>query len=755
MIASVRSAALLVATSALALLPAVAPRSARAETQPAVARPTFQLGSELRAAGTAFFVKAPDEVGVAAVAAAHSLSLDELARTQEVEFRLGQTQQRVAVSSRFLARPGRPYHASGATLRDDYLVFALDAQPRGVRILEIDPRPLVATGERVQILGVPASIPQDEDDLFGTVASASAEKIEVDLDAKADLRGWGGAPVLSYDSRKVIGMLQAAQPKGGTLRLSVSPVEAIVSAIAEPLDGGLGRAFAGFRAEDGGAAPRVPPPQVAENTAGVLPASQRPLPRKTSTAASPPATVDDEPAPVPTTSGKQSRRAAAAATARRAHAGGPVLPQGAGGRTDLQLLIEQPVDGAIFGEANGAFVAGRALALRGAMKRFDVVIVIDTSGSTMQSAGADVNGNGVVGRDRFGGLFGVQSTDPGDSILSAEVAAARALLKGLDPRSTRVGLITFAGQPPDGGGGGFVFRTRQPRAAITEEPLTTEYGRIEQALRRVLERGPEGATHMAAGVDQATIELLGLEGGLSEPDKTSEKFVLFLTDGQPTLPYGPGFDSDNTRAVLRAADRAHKAGIRVHSFAIGPEALDGPVAAVELAERTEGQFTPVRNPGELTDVIEQVSFADIQEITVRNVTTGAPADVLQANADGSFGALVPLASGKNKLEVTARASDGATALSGVTVVYTPGGQDPVLPVELVALHNRLLEQKLIELRRGRLDSERTRVEETRKELALQIEQERASAQDRAAQQRKELELEVDKAPPPADDSTPP
>jgi hypothetical protein len=137
------------------------------------------------------------------------------------------------------------------------------------------------------------------------------------------------------------------------------------------------------------------------------------------------------------------------------------------------------------------------------------------------------------------------------------------------------------------------------------------------------------------------------------------------------------------------------------------------------------------------------------------VTTGAPADVLQANADGSFGALVPLASGKNKLEVTARASDGATALSGVTVVYTPGGQDPVLPVELVALHNRLLEQKLIELRRGRLDSERTRVEETRKELALQIEQERASAQDRAAQQRKELELEVDKAPPPADDSTPP
>ncbi len=747
MTASVRSAVLLLATTALAPLPALSPGRARAETLPAVARPTFQVGTELRAAGTAFFLKSPDEVGVAAVAAAHSLNLDELAQTQEVEFRLGQTQQRVAVSSRFLARPGRPYHAPGATLRDDYLVFALDAEPRGVRVLEVDPRPLVKTGERVQILGVPASIPQDEDDIFGSVASVSPDKIEIDLDAKADLRGWGGAPVLSHDTHEVIGMVQAAQPKGGTLRLSVSPIEAIVSAIAAPLDGGLGRPFAGFRAEDGGAAPRVPPPQVAENTAAALPAAQRPLPKKAAETVPVPtsAVAAAEPAELPPA--RKGRHAPAAADAAA------VLPQGAGGRSDLQLVIEQPTDGEIFGEVNGAFVAGRALALRGTMKHFDVMIVIDTSGSTMQSTGADVNHNGVIGRDRFGGFFGVQSTDPGDSILAAEVAAARTLLKGLDPRSTRVGLITFAGQPPDGGGG-FVFRTRQPRAAITEEPLTTEYGRIEQALRQVLERGSEGATHMAAGVDQATIELLGLEGGLSEPDRKSDKFVLFLTDGQPTLPYGPGFDSDNVRAVLRAADRAHKAGVKVHSFAIGPEALDGPVAAVELAERTEGHFTPVRNPGELTDVIEQVSFANVEEITIRNATTGKPADVLQANADGSFGALVPLASGKNKLEITARASDGATALSVVTVIYTPGVQDPVMPVELVALHNRLLEQKLIELRRGRIESERAEVEQTRKELALQIEKERAQAQDRAAQQRKELELEVDKTPPKEGATTP-
>ena len=73
----------------------------------------------------------------------------------------------------------------------------------------------------------------------------------------------------------------------------------------------------------------------------------------------------------------------------------------------------------------------------------------------------------------------------------------------------------------------------------------------------------------------------------------------------------------------------------------------------------------------------------------------------------------------------ATASDGAEAHGDITVIYTPGVQDPVLPVELVALHNRLLEQKLIELRRGRIDTERARAEETRKELAIQIERELA------------------------------
>jgi hypothetical protein len=699
----------------------------------------------MQAAGTAFFIPVRDEVGVAAVAAAHSVNLDDLAKTKEIEFRLGSTQRRVTVSSRFYVAPGRSYYAPGASYSDDFLIFALDAPPRGARVLEPDTRG-ASVGERVQLLGLPAQFPQgepprDEDALFGTVVSVAADHMEVDLDTAADLRGWGGGPVLSYDKRRVIGLLEAARPAGTTLRLQVSPIAAVITSLQTPLDGGLGRAFSGFHAQDTGPPPRAEPPQTARNTARDLPPEVPTLPQKHTTSAPSGAPVLASAAP-----GAGVSRAAGAANLPRR----PLLGKSTPGATNLQLVLDQPAEGAVFGDQKGAFVAGRALALRGEMRHFDVAIVIDTSGSTAAASGADVNHNGVVGRS---GLFG--STDPGDSVLAAEVAAARRMLKGLDPRSTRVALISFAGNV-EAPRGTFVFgNSTPPRAAITEEPLTTDYARVERSLTRVEERGSDGGTHMAAAIDQATTELLGLEGARSQPDRKSEKFVLFFTDGQPTLPYGPGFDADNVRAVLRASDRAQRAGVRIHSFGIGPEAMEGPVSLIEMSERTHGIFTPVKNPGELTDVIEQVNFANIDEITVKNLTTGKPADVERAKADGSFGALVPLQSGKNKLEVYARANDGAESRADITVVYAPGTQDPVLPVELITLENQLLEQKLIELRRGRVEAERAQAEEVRKELALQIDKERAAAQERAAQQRKELQIEIDRAAPPEGGAQPP
>lgn len=743
----------------------VAARAPRAdEPRPAVARPSLGVGKNHRAAGTAFFVAVPNAPGAAAVTTAHGFALEDLFAASEVQFELARTQRLVARSKALLAPPGRPFQQAGGSVRDDFLVFALDEPPSHVRLLLLDERALPAIGERVQILGIPQGVPHDEDDVFGEVAALSRDSIDVDLDAPADLRGWGGAPVLAYETKRVVGIVQAAQKAGATLRLTVSPVDGLRAAMAAPLDGGAGRALASF-AGSAAAAPTLasseaPAARAVRSTVPPPRASKRPPTSSTGTRdknRSATAETSQGTAPVsaktPSAAGASPEEVTpGVGPAGTSQEGIPVrasgemlIPRDFSDPTRLELTIDTPAQGARFGESVGAFVAGRALGVSGEMRQFDVILVLDTSGSTISPTGTDINGNGTVGKAPIGvvgALVGLGNTDKGDSILAAEVLAARRLLSRLDSRNTRVGLVTFAGDPPEKGGALFSGGPRSP--AITEEPLTREYRKIEQSLERVLERGPDGMTHIAAGLDQATTELLGLDGGQSKKNAESGKFVLFMTDGQPTLP-SPN-TNENVRAVLRAVERARRAGIRVHSFGIGPEALEGPIAVVEMARRTHGSFTPVRSPADIVDVMEKVRFVDVQTVDVRNLTTGMASDASFASADGSFGALVPLAPGENRIEVVARASDGTTATEILVVREEPGQTSPPLPKELVLQRNRLLEQKLIALKRDRIEAERAATAEQRKTLEVEIEKERSQAETRAAEQREQIDRGAATAP---------
>ncbi len=682
----------------LALLPmtllAALPGVARAVVvDPAIARPRYVSGTEEQFGGTAFFTRTPGSGITVAVAAAHSFPLGALIRAGEVEFRLGAQRTLVARSRRFLSEPGLPFSAAGGSLRDDLMIFLLEAPPERVRALKMGPP--AKPGERVTVLGIPSQIPQDEDDLFGTVKLSDDSRVEIELDVGADLRGWGGAPVLRADTGELVGALQAAWPVGTTLRVAASPVAAIREAMASPLQGGAGREFAHFatRAEDSvpsGGGPAAP-------------------------------SVWEEPRELLEHIEKSSR---------------PVSQQ------PLRIELEYPEPEAIIGDDVGAFLAGRAVAPIGDLRKIDVVFVLDTSGSTEDPSGADINGNGVVGKHLpgIGGLFGLGSVDPGDSVLAAEVASARHLVEGLDPRSTRVGLVTFAGESRGGPYGAQVFNE-----AATLVPLTSDYDEIRAGLDEVLERGPRGLTHMAAGVDQATRELLGLRGALSIPNTEADRVVIFLTDGVPTLPYGMHARRENIQAVLRAARRAANQGIRVFTYGIGEEALQEPVAIVRLAEITNGLFTPVRDPADLVEVIEGINFGEVESVVVRNLSTGAIATQVQISPDGAFSALVPLAPGKNLLRVSARSADGREAESDRLVHFAPDALSPPLPAALVGAHNRLLEQHLVELQRGRVELERERAERAKRELQLEIEQEREQARERATQQRKKLELEAENA----------
>ena len=250
---------------------------------------------------------------------------------------------------------------------------------------------------------------------------------------------------------------------------------------------------------------------------------------------------------------------------------------------------------------------------------------------------------------------------------------------------------------------------------------------------------------MAAGLDLATRELLARPGAQSSPDPAAEKIVFFFTDGKPTLPH-PGFEADNVRAVLRAAERARAGDVRIHSFAIGPDALEGPVAAIEMARRTGGFFTPVRHPGDLRSLVEEVSFTSLSDVSVRSTATGARARPFRTSADGSWAGLLRMPPGRGGVEIVARSVDGAAAREILRVRVDPSGGAPPVPPELAARRNRLLEDCLRDAKRTRRGTEQEHAEEVRKQLQVQIEQERKRARARAVDQGKQLQLEIEDTP---------
>jgi len=732
----------------LLLLGLLVAGSAAAQELPAVARPRLPAAGAESGSGTVFFLALPGG-SVAAVGAAHSFDLRELTAAPAVEFRLGRTGVAVARSERLLAPPGRPFSDPSGSLAEDIMVFALEAPPQGARSLAPAEPGEAREGERVRILGVPALVPQDEDDLFGRLVRVEAGRLEVDLDVPADLRGWGGAPVLSAKSGRVLGILEAALPKSGSHRLGLAPIQAVLDAAAEPLEAGRGARFAEFASLAGPAeapAPRARPAWAVRAEPREAEREAREAPPNTAAAARMEAEQSAERAREAEIAALEEEVIASGgelgdenAPLRAPDTGPGALVEAERERSKLDLEIEYPRSGEVFGGPVGAFLAGHALALQGELRRFDVMIVLDVSLSTAESTGVDVNGNGVVGASGLQGLF--RGQDPGDSILAAEVAAARRLLANLDPRSARVGVASFAGDVPQGGGILVIGGSQMP-SALTEQPLTNDYARVERALDAILARGPWGNTHMAAGLDQATIELLGLRGSLSDPNPKSSKVVLFLTDGLPTLPVELNM-AENVRAAVRAAERARRKGIQVHTFAIGQEALSGPIAPIEMANRTGGVFTPVRHPADIVTAMGEVSLANIESLTVRNLTTGRDADEVKLALDGTWTALVGLKPGRNRIEVTARASDGSEARREIELQHAPDAALPEVPPGLVASRNLLLEARLQTLKEVGLGIERERDEQTRRELALQIEEERRQAEERADRQRRELRLEAE------------
>ena len=382
-------------------------------------------------------------------------------------------------------------------------------------------------------------------------------------------------------------------------------------------------------------------------------------------------------------------------------------------KVNIEINSPQPGE-TVKNRVHMAPVRGAARSGSGEPVDFEVLIVIDVSHSTRYPSGIDVDEDEEIGFDPHEELLApgtypedVVCSDPDDTILAAEIKAARYLVEVLSAGRTRVGVIAFSGDVDPKTGK--QVRSDQKDAWV-EIRLTNDFDSVYRTLEGILRKGPHGATNYAAAVQLSVVELAGLPGALSTKREGAKKVVLFLTDGVPTFPFGKGIvaDAEDTEVAINASRLARKAGITINTYALGRHALAQPVAVIEMARLTVGVYTPVRNPGDIVSFLQGISFANIDDVVITNLTTSEISYDVQLSPDGTFSAFVPVKEGPNRVQVTALASDGGEHSVELDLDFEKSGlseRELALELERIKKRNkellRLIERKRIQSFRNR------------------------------------------------------
>jgi hypothetical protein len=287
--------------------------------------------------------------------------------------------------------------------------------------------------------------------------------------------------------------------------------------------------------------------------------------------------------------------------------------------------------------------------------KHDVVIVLDRSGSTFRSSGMDVDGDGVIGHDYSTQMppeIVTWTSDFGDTIISAEILAARRLIERLDPATTRMGIVSFGGN------------------ADIDAPL----GSTREQLLAALDKPPrpnENGTYMYGALEAA---IAAFEAAPAEPGPRRQREILLLTDGVPTAPADPPYAAQLT--AVQAARNAAKARARIYAYALGPIAGLALENFQEIVRANDGELLVLDSPGEIVEFVPYMSWTQIASVELENATSGERGRAVRLFPDGSFDGFAPLSPGKNELRLTAVSQAGGRASITRLVNFEKTAADP-------------------------------------------------------------------------------
>ena len=318
-----------------------------------------------------------------------------------------------------------------------------------------------------------------------------------------------------------------------------------------------------------------------------------------------------------------------------------------------------------------ALVEVRGWVGTGLRGKHDVMIVVDLSASTFRASGVDVDGDGVIGRT-LPNLQGehpvLWTTDFGDTIVSAELEAARRLIERLDPQTTRMGLVSFGGN------------------AKLEAPLGSSRERLLAALSAIPPLPNENGTYIYGALEEAIAAFGPQPSGAAE---RRQRQILLLSDGVPTAPE-PASAAQSTS--VHAARNAARAGARISAFALGPTAAERRVQFEEIVNANGGSLVVLDAAADIVEFVPYMSWTRIAKLELTNATTGAAGRAVRLFPDGTFDGFAPLVLGRNEIRLDAVSEGGAKQAVTRWVTFEKTPPDP----EKLARLRKLLELRTLE-----------------------------------------------------------
>lgn len=294
-------------------------------------------------------------------------------------------------------------------------------------------------------------------------------------------------------------------------------------------------------------------------------------------------------------------------------AAGAVVCEQVGGppgeEVTVHLEIVDPSDGALIPPTSGC---GTSVTISGTFfvdappPLYDFYVVLDASGSAGADSGADVDGDGNLG-------------GPGDTIYLAEIAAAQAFVRALDPAASRVAVIRFN------------------RDATLEHALSADLASVDARLEALKSNGPRWGTSYVDAMNAVEAEVI------ARGDRARRKQrCIFLSDGVP---------DENIDQVRTEAQQLADLDVVIDSFALGFPSSN---ALQEMANITGGTFTSLTNPGDIVALLP--SFVPDTSYDFQAAGPGAPGSVASDLDAGTFTATVPLLPGSNVVTLTLAAT---------------------------------------------------------------------------------------------------